>query len=557
MDAARWLGRLERAAREFGTGAEATKLQLLERTLAGRLGTARGVRRLHDVLLWLRSLPDGPAVGAAVEAALRAFAERPDVRRLRANLVDSGIAGMDLRLGFYAPMARWAARRWPERLDVAWDEVEDPSRLDDRVHLLALDAETPGLSEAPLTGREWLERMKGPGESAAAFLVRRVDRLGGDPALRDLFLEEMGLPLVLRGGADTPATTNARLPGHPTWRTTPLRRERPDLGAEWARPPRRIRDLSPREGAKVVELALEAMATRSRALDAFSGADPADVRMVDAGDGLELAVIGQRPGWRMLLESVYGWLLLRNGVPTGYVLTSALFGSSEVAYNVFDPWRGGEAAWAYARVLATARALFGSDTFAVYPYQLGHENEEGLASGAWWFYRKLGFEPRDPAARAVMAKEEARLARNPRLRTSRSTLERLARATVFRSFAGRREVVIGTYDFARLGLAVTDLLAQRFGSSREEGEQAAAEEVAASLGVQLGRLPAALRATLRRWAPMLLLVPRLARWRRSEKAALLEVLRAKGSRRESDFVARFDGHQKLRAAIERLGSGRR
>ena len=45
------------------------------------------------------------------------------------------------------------------------------------------------------------------------------------------------------------------------------------------------------------------------------------------------------------------------------------------------------------------RALFGCDSFAIDPYQLGHHNAEGLSSGAWWFYYKLGFRPIDPAAR--------------------------------------------------------------------------------------------------------------------------------------------------------------
>jgi len=44
-----------------------------------------------------------------------------------------------------------------------------------------------------------------------------------------------------------------------------------------------------------------------------------------------------------LLESVYGFLTLKNGIPIGYVLVSALFGSSEIAYNVFETYRGGEA----------------------------------------------------------------------------------------------------------------------------------------------------------------------------------------------------------------------
>ena len=47
-----------------------------------------------------------------------------------------------------------------------------------------------------------------------------------------------------------------------------------------------------------------------------------------AGDGLELAAIGMVPKRRLLLEAVYGFLTLKNGVPIGYVLNSALFGSS-------------------------------------------------------------------------------------------------------------------------------------------------------------------------------------------------------------------------------------
>ena len=35
-------------------------------------------------------------------------------------------------------------------------------------------------------------------------------------------------------------------------------------------------------------------------------------------------------------------LTLKNGVPIGYVLISAINASSEIAYNVFETWRGGE-----------------------------------------------------------------------------------------------------------------------------------------------------------------------------------------------------------------------
>ena len=81
-----------------------------------------------------------------------------------------------------------------------------------------------------------------------------------------------------------------------------------------------------------------------RDLYAFKHADRHDVRLVDCGDGLQFAAIGVKPEFRLPLDSVYGFLTLKNGVPIGYVLSSSYFNSTEVAYNVSPPFRGAEAA---------------------------------------------------------------------------------------------------------------------------------------------------------------------------------------------------------------------
>jgi hypothetical protein len=338
------------------------------------------------------------------------------------------------------------------------------------------------------------------------------------------------------------------------FQTRPLRRARPDLRAALRVPPRSIRSVPRREGQALVDLAREAMVVRARDLDAFAAGDPNDVRLLDCGDGLEFAVIGVKPADRMLLESVYGWLTLQNRVPIGYVLTSALFRSSEIAYNVFDTWRGGEAAHVYGRVLAATRALFGSSTFTIYPYQLGHGNPEGLESGAWWFYQKLGFRARDPDVLALMERELARMRKDPRHRSSIATLERLARANVYYDVGRPRDPVIGTFPFARVGTAVTAYLAERFGSDRERGQRVCADEVAPRLGLRRWRevLSADERRALEWWGPLLCILPGLERWKPAERRALGRVVRAKGGRRESDYVRLFDRHPQLGRALARL-----
>ncbi len=53
-----------------------------------------------------------------------------------------------------------------------------------------------------------------------------------------------------------------------------------------------------------------------------------------------------------------------------------------------------------------------------------------------------------------------------------------------------------------------------------------------------------------------MILPGLEGWSREERRALVGVVRAKGGRRESEFVARFDGHRRLRRAIQALAGGR-
>jgi hypothetical protein len=368
--------------------------------------------------------------------------------------------------------------------------------------------------------------------------------------------EELDVPVRLAAGPDTPSRTRARYERAPMeFQTRALRRERPDIARELLRPPRAIRAVSEKEGERLVLLAREAMITRSRDLDAFAQGDPRDVRIVDCGDGLQFACIGVRPERRLMLEAVYGFLTLKNGVPIGYVLASALFRSCEVAYNVFETFRGGEAGHVYGRVLAMLRALFGADTFTIYPYQLGHENEEGIRSGAFWFYQKLGFRPRDAGVLRVLRREESRLRRNPRHRSDRATLKELATENVFWSTGRARDDVIGVFPLGAIGLAISDALAQRFGAERERGLRVCAEEAGELLGLRRrNRLAQGERLAWERWSPLVVILPGIERWSARERRALARIVLAKGGRRESDFVRLFDRHRALRRALNRLAA---
>jgi len=144
---------------------------------------------------------------------------------------------------------------------------------------------------------------------------------------------------------------------------------------------------------------------------------------------------------------------------------------------------------------------------------------------------------------------------HPEHRSRRSTLERLATASVFFHLGPRRDDVLGLFPLAKVGLAVTRFLAARFGMERERGEIECARAAARLLGQQsFAGFTAGERLWWRRWAPLVCALPGIERWPAADRRALAAVARAKGSRREAEFVARFDAHARLRRALAALAA---
>jgi hypothetical protein len=552
------LAELEARKTTFGGDAARLKLDLLRRLEVSRLGTARQVRRLHEVLCFLRAYPDDAAVLGQVEKMLAGFDRRPDLRRHRKALSNSGIAGTPIHISFFAQAAIWLAKRWGDRLSIDWEEFKKKDDLEPYIEGLALFCETPGLDELSLSAREWIEHMKGPSETDAAFLVRRFRALRLDRRLHEALFDALDPPFVFSPGPDTPARTRLKFRRtRVEWQTVPLQRERPSLVEELGRPPLSVRAATRTEGRELVHLARSMMVSMDRDLDVFSYASEEDVRLVDCGLDLVFVFIGFAPERRLMFEALYGFLLLKNGVPLGYGTVATLFGSSELAYNISETFRGGEGAHAFGRLMACARYLFGSDSFSLSPYQVGDDNPEAVSSGAWWFYQKLGFRARDAGVLRLMRRELQLTRRRPGHRSSPRILRELARKPVFFHAANRRDDILGILPLGNVGLHTTHFLAERYGWDRERAERELSAQAGRLLGLRsLTRLAPGERLAWRRWAPLVCSLPGIERWSAADRASLAMVVRAKGGVRESDFVTRFDHHRRLRQAVRQLAERR-
>jgi hypothetical protein len=134
--------------------------------------------------------------------------------------------------------------------------------------------------------------------------------------------------------------------------------------------------------------------------------------------------------WRLPKRDYCAGMYFRNGVPIGYAEViwprHPKGGRMEVGFNLYYTFRQGETAWLYARLLKLYRERYRVTSFLVDPYQLGHENEEAIESGSFWFYYKLGFRPESPEVASLAERELQKIATQPGYRTRPATLCKLA-----------------------------------------------------------------------------------------------------------------------------------
>jgi hypothetical protein len=545
------LEQLERLVAVYEADTTPLKQELVEHLALAPLADGDAVFRLHEALCFLRAYPDNAELFQSVRAALDGFGQRSDLQRFHRALEDTGIAGTAINYRFFWPTARWLARHWPRKLHIDWQAWDRRQNLLDLLPHLLPYTESLTLDEIDRTEREWVDELRGDAGDAA-FLLARIDALAGSEFTREKTYDLLDVALRLEPGTRTPARGQDVFPGAPVeLQHGPLRRGRPHLDEDILRPPHSITPLSAARGRQLVDLARRAMVTRARDLDGFAHANPHDARWVDCGDGLAFGLLGLQPQRRLMLESSYAALTMKNGLPMGYVLVSALYGSAAIAYNVFETFRGAEAARVFGRVLAMARAVFGCDTFSIDPYQLGYGNAEGLASGAWWFYYKLGFRPRSRYVKGLLRDELRAMKQDRGHRSSTQTLEELASENMYFDAATPRNDIIGEIALGNIGLSVSHWLAHNYGSDRERAVRECSERSAEILGIDLRDRSANERLWWQRWSPLVCAIDAHT-WSAKERRALAAVILAKGGRHESDFVPLFDAHPRLRAALLQL-----
>jgi hypothetical protein len=571
------LTQLEASRYRFGRNEAASVVKLLKRLDAARFPDPASLIRFHEALLFLRAFPQGPAVVRATERILNGFHKKVEALRKAGAAMDafepievSGISGTQMEDTLSFDVAKWLVKRLPGQVEIAWgnngNENYEPGRelgnIGPRfIPLLEDDAYV----EADTPWRRWLETAAGRRGSdlstrTPAWLLQRFADLPLPPNQKAELYESLRVPLRwnLKNSAIT-RTRNWKSVRKVFYHCEPLiSRSQVSLADELARRPPKLTKLSRSQGEEIIDMIREVMLVRYRELYGTTLGDPRSVVRAEAGRGVTIYLWKLPPDRRLPLRAYVAGLTLKNGVPINYIEAIGLCEWMEVGFNTFYTFRGGEAGWIYAQVLRCLCHLMGTTCVSVYPYQLGHENEEAIESGAFWFYRKLGFRPGRPELQKLAEREEQKIAATEsgktKYRTSARTLKRLAAGHVFYELSGSEVGAWDRFSTRNIGLQVNRRMARDFGGDAVRLREHARRALERVLNVSTSAWTPQEKAAFENFALVLTQVPELRAWRQEEKEDLIQVIRAKAIPDERLYLHLTQRHGRLRSALLTLGS---
>jgi hypothetical protein len=466
----------------------------------------------------------------------------------------SGIAGTTMQDTLGLDLVRWLVKRLPAKVEIAWDDYDDERAMGAVWPRILPLLDEDALVEASVPWRKWLEAAQGTKSTSPAWLVERFEELPLEDAEKSRLYDSLRMPVRWRLENSTVSRTRNWRPARQVfYHQEPLITRRDvSLAEELARRPPAMKRLSEAEGGRVMDLIREVMLVRYRELYGTTLGDPRTVVRANVGRGVTIYLWNLPPERRLPLRAYVAGLTLKNGVPINYIEAIGLFEWMEVGFNTFYTFRGGEVAWIFAQVLRCLCSWMGTTCISMYPYQLGHNNDEAIESGAFWFYRKLGFRPGRRDMVRLVEREEARIARDPKYRTPARTLRRLAEGHVFYELPGSEVGAWDGFSTRNIGLRVVQEMGKEFGGDGRRFREAAVRSLARVLRTRVPEGGSA-RVGFENFALMAALVPGMASWSPAEKQELLRIVRAKRGRDEVHYLHLLGKHRRLRGEMLRLG----
>lgn len=419
----------------------------------------------HDALLLMVAYPPSVQLYHRGEQLLKDF-HYYTKKFLRAGknasdkLVNSGLRGTEVHAGFTYPLLKALRRNYPAYVflhSIDEEGADMGTILKNFLPPVEFEVVNAGIPKDEL-----MDELFGKGDHLV-HLIDAIDVSDIKPELRDQLFDDLKVYAGIILDGTVPDRSSARgLIAEPFVHSEIQKKIDPKVIIRKNLP--LPKDLSEAQEKQLVDHSMCMLATLNRETDPISSCAKSGVTYFELERGVSIALFSMEPGRRMPLESYIGYMLFKNGVPHAYG-GAWIFGNRALfGINIFEPFRGGESSLTILQLLRVYHKYFGVIAFSVEPYQFGKDNPEGIESGAYWFYYKLGFRSDDKLLARLAEKEFAKMKANPKFRSSHATLKKFTGSRVTWRIKPQPQL---TPDPSLISKQVTAFIRKKFYGSRQ------------------------------------------------------------------------------------------
>ncbi|MES2620660.1 MAG: hypothetical protein V4615_07400 [Bacteroidota bacterium] len=528
---------------QYGAAFLLRKKTLLEEILRQPFKNKKALEALSDTLLFLMAYPDDKQIHLlATKTLAKLESEAITHENLQTQLYNSGIAGSTICAEFGFEIVKWLRATYGK--NVSLESITAP----DGQILYILSAMMPHIESEILqdensTWKEWLKQNTRKGDDLLDTLINIFDNNTTRPEVKDELWNALGIYITVNH------VPHLQLPERITsihYHDSLIKKvtleKRPD------EKPVKVK-LTQAEAEKIIECGRMVLLRYIREIDPVSFSDPSLLSYYKLSHGVSIALYGMRNERRHPIDSYMGYVAFKNGLPVAYAGSWVLFDSARIGLNIFAPYRGGESLYIFEQILKLHKQAYRLHRFTADPYQIGKNNSDGIKSGAFWVYYKLGFRPMREDLQQLAEAEAQKILQQKGYRSSSSVLKKLADSRLELTVGKRGHV---RFDANDLSVKYMQLVNEKYSGNRAAAQQHSLHRLLKLLKWEKLKINANLEYVLSNWS--VILMANENTWR-SDKAfiALLKkivLLKAAGS--EEEYIFELQRSRKLRAMVEEL-----
>ena len=456
--------KLRDIANRFDAESNALKISILNGMATNRIPFTGAFSAYHETLLFIMAFPPDKKIFTLAEREVLRLAEiiKKQPEKVKELFVNSGIPFTNYRASFSHDCTRWLLTH-PD-CKVLIHKIENTTFDLNEALKVTVPSQERSETTAGFTNEELLNELSPDKELQLPFVINELSRLDNLPYIKDHYYDGLGIQTNVIPKNKLFSKSYNRIEIPKVFYHVDLVKHfdvedllNRELPAEAALTESGKRDL--------IRVIKNSMAMTERETDPATYLKEDSIHLYHLERGVSIAIYGMPQPRQLPMESYIGYTLFKNGYPAAYA-GGWIFGwRSDYGLNIYDQFRGGESAYMVAQVLRLYRQLFQIKYFQVEATQFGLDSTEGIATGVFWFYYKLGFRPVDAQLRQLAKTEFQKIKTRKGYRSSAKTLLKFTESNIFKKIEDK--VQPGVYDITN---KVKKMIIKKYGSNSQRAE---------------------------------------------------------------------------------------